>query len=289
VRKEAAVRLADIVSKSRLGRTATSTQEQAWMLLAARGLVEEGKTLKLQVGSAEQTGALLKALSSDELAKGPFVVSNRSDLPIQAVVTVTGQSLIAEPAAAKGFKIERSFFGLDGKAVTAKNGQLALKQNDRLVVVLKVSATDGDKGRVLIVDRLPAGFEVENPRLVDSGSITNLPWLKDVARPEHTEFRDDRFVAALDLRNAKGSAGDAGDSSDSSDNQGGSPDDNSTNGSSNDASGSKAATEPPVTLLAYVVRAVTPGNYLLPAATVEDMYRPERFARTTVGQVTVAR
>ena len=35
--------------------------------------------------------------------------------------------------------------------------------------------------------------------------------------------------------------------------------------------------------LAYVVRAVTPGTYLLPAATVEDMYRPELSARTATG------
>ena len=32
--------------------------------------------------------------------------------------------------------------------------------------------------------------------------------------------------------------------------------------------------------VAYVVRAVTPGVYSLPAASVEDMYRPQYSART---------
>ena len=41
--------------------------------------------------------------------------------------------------------------------------------------------------------------------------------------------------------------------------------------------------------LAYVVRAVTPGDYHHPAATVEDMYRPEYRANTGSGRVTVAR
>ena len=35
-----------------------------------------------------------------------------------------------------------------------------------------------------------------------------------------------------------------------------------------------------------MVRAVTPGSFMHPAATVEDMYRPERFARTAAGRLT---
>ena len=40
-------------------------------------------------------------------------------------------------------------------------------------------------------------------------------------------------------------------------------------------------------VVAYVVRAVTPGTYVLPAATAEDMYRPKIRARTAMGTVTV--
>jgi hypothetical protein len=39
--------------------------------------------------------------------------------------------------------------------------------------------------------------------------------------------------------------------------------------------------------LAYVVRAVTPGTYVHPAASVEDMYRPELSARTATGMMEV--
>jgi uncharacterized protein YfaS (alpha-2-macroglobulin family) len=39
--------------------------------------------------------------------------------------------------------------------------------------------------------------------------------------------------------------------------------------------------------LAYVVRAVTPGTYAHPAASVEDMYRPEFSARTASGMMEV--
>lgn len=41
--------------------------------------------------------------------------------------------------------------------------------------------------------------------------------------------------------------------------------------------------------LAYVVRAVTPGTYDLPAAQVEDMYRPQFSARTATGRMQVVK
>ncbi len=39
--------------------------------------------------------------------------------------------------------------------------------------------------------------------------------------------------------------------------------------------------------LAYIVRAITPGTYVLPAAELEDMYRPSVRARTAMGTLTV--
>ena len=44
----------------------------------------------------------------------------------------------------------------------------------------------------------------------------------------------------------------------------------------------------PVFSVAYVVRAVSPGRYVLPQAKVEDMYRPDRFGRTATGTIEIA-
>ena len=151
---------------------------------------------------------------------------------------------------------------MDGKKVDLKSGSggsSTIAQNERFVVVLKVDAPDVG-GRILLVDRLPAGFEIENPRLVDSGDVKTLDWLKTTRAPEHTEFRDDRFVAAFDFFGTEGRRR-------SSDNDSAEP--------------AKTAT------VAYLVRAVTPGSFVHPAATVEDMYRPDRYARTASGRLTV--
>jgi len=40
--------------------------------------------------------------------------------------------------------------------------------------------------------------------------------------------------------------------------------------------------------LAYIVRAVSPGNFHHPAASVEDMYRPQYRARTDTGRAVIA-
>jgi len=279
VRKQSAAKLAELVSKSRLSHQYTSTQEQSWMLMAARSLIEEGKSLELTVDGAPVTGALMRTLAPGDLAKAPLVVGNASAADVAAVVTVSGESLTPEPASAHGFKLTREFMSLEGRPLKADKGVLSLKQNERAVVVLKFEATDKAAGRVLLADRLPAGFEVENPRLVESGDANSLPWLKSLAHAEHTEFRDDRFVAALTLR-AGGGTEPAPDSTNG---------DQTTDSPDAPAPDQPAATTPPdpAITLAYVVRAVTPGTYLLPAATIEDMYAPDRYARTEAGTLNV--
>jgi uncharacterized protein YfaS (alpha-2-macroglobulin family) len=39
--------------------------------------------------------------------------------------------------------------------------------------------------------------------------------------------------------------------------------------------------------VAYVVRVVSPGHYVLPQAIVEDMYRPDRFGRTATATIDI--
>jgi uncharacterized protein YfaS (alpha-2-macroglobulin family) len=265
IAKSEVPRMVEVVSKAYMSKTYTSTQEQAWLLLAARALAEEARDMTLTVNGKPQQGRYLQGLSPADL-QAPLTITNTSSYALGSVVTVLGAALTPEPAIAKGFTIERTYYALDGKKVdleSATGGVGRLKQNDRLVVVLKVNATETG-GRILLVDRLPAGLEIENPRLVDSGDVRSLDWLKTTLAPQHTEFRDDRFVAAFDFfgganDHRRGFRGGDGDS--------GSPVASAT--------------------VAYIVRAVTPGSFVHPAATVEDMYRPERFARTAAGRLEI--
>jgi alpha-2-macroglobulin len=264
--------LAAVLAKTYATRTYTSTQEQAWMLLAAKAMADQVKDTTLTVNGQPHKGAFSRALSPAEVKSGVLTISNSGDSETNAVISVIGAALTPEPAASKGFRLERSFYSLDGKKLDLKT----VKQSDRMVVVLKLESVDAG-GRVMLVDRLPAGLEIENPRLVDGGDIKTLEWLKGSIKPEHTEFRDDRFVAAFNLFSKEQmSGGRAAEGDEEVDGEG-------------DETAAAATKKPPTSsaTVAYIVRAVTPGSFLHPAATVEDMYRPERFARTASGRLDV--
>ncbi|TRL37075.1 alpha-2-macroglobulin family protein [Rhizobium straminoryzae] len=220
----------------------TSTQEQAWMLLAARSLQQGDEALKVDVNGASQTGRYAERMAGDDLVKAPVTLTNRSADPVSAVVTTVAAPAQPLPAGGEGFSIARAYYTMEGEEVSVSDVQ----QNQRYVVVLTVKEGNDWPSRILIQDLLPAGFEIDNPNLVNSADLSNFDWLGEV-QAAHTEFRNDRFVAAFDR-----SAGDDREIA-----------------------------------LAYVVRAVTPGTYDHPAATVEDMYRPQLSARTATGRMQV--
>ncbi len=220
----------------------TSTQENAWLVLAARAIARDAGNISLVVSGEKRTGAFYRRFGATGLTQ-PLTVANTGEGDLQAVVSVSGAPLVAEPAAERGFKIERSFHNTAGETVDVTKA----KQNDRIVVLLKMTEAQPQFGRIMVADYLPAGFEIENPRLVSSGETGTLEWIDDAVMPAHAEFRDDRFTAAFD----------------------------------------RSASNPAVFTVAYVVRAVSPGRYVLPQAIVEDMYRPDRFGRTGTGNVEV--
>ncbi|WP_342641180.1 alpha-2-macroglobulin family protein [Rhodoligotrophos ferricapiens] len=221
----------------------TSTQDDAWLLLAANGLMAHSDALSLELGDMPVRGSLFHSYEQAEVAMHPIRIANRSDQTVDAVLTVTGIPDQAPPAGGSGFSITRTYYDMDGNEVSVEKA----RQNDRFVVVLTVTQQNALPARVLVVDRLPAGFEIDNPHLVKSADLAAFDWLPDEVNTSHVEFRSDRFVAAFDR--AQGNQDEM--------------------------------------TMAYVVRAVTPGRYTHPAATVEDMYRPELAAWTDQGRVEV--
>jgi uncharacterized protein YfaS (alpha-2-macroglobulin family) len=223
----------------------TSTQENAWLVLASRALAKEANTMALDVNGASVKTALYRSYKAADMMGTPIKITNTGDVPVQAVISVSGSPVTPEPAASNGFKIERNYFTLDGKPADVSKA----KQNDRFAVVLKITEAKPEYGHIMVADYLPAGFEIDNPHLVSSGDSGTLDWIEDGEEPENTEFRDDRFTAAIDRK-----------------------------------SDDKA-----VFTVAYIVRAVSPGKYVLPQAYVEDMYNPSRYGRTGTGSVEVAK
>jgi hypothetical protein len=223
----------------------TSTQEQAWLLMAAEAAARAtGGTMTVAEGNAapqtrNEPLYLRRALGSGAPAA---TIANRGTGPVWRTVSITGVPRNDLPAEGKGYTVSRTIYRTDGTPADLKKA----RQTDLFVVVIKGKRTGATgAAQTLVVDLLPAGFEIENASLGGQSSA-NYDWLKNLTSTTYTEQRDDRYVAALDLGEGNGEF-----------------------------------------TLAYVVRAVTPGEFTYPALVVEDMYEPETTGRTAMGKLSV--
>lgn len=239
-------RAAAILDSARNSARYTSTQEQAWMVLAAQAMAKDAEGMTLTVDGTERKGPLYRTIPAAALEQKPLTVANPAAATAQAVITVAGIPTGAEPALNQGFGLDRVIYTMKGE----KADPARLRQNERYVVALTVTEPASRYGRLLLVDPVPAGLEIENANLTEGASVAGLDWLKQEVIPVHTEARDDRYVAAFER------------------------------------SGSKD--QKLVYTVAYIARAVSPGRYVAPAAVIEDMYRPDRFGRTAFGTVDIA-
>lgn len=84
-------------------------------------------------------------------------------------------------------RVRRTFLNRHGQPVQGET----VGQNDLVVVKLSLNSTNGSRvENVVLTDMLPAGVEIENPRLV---TLPDMPWIKDASEPQYLDVRDDRI------------------------------------------------------------------------------------------------
>ncbi|HVL02436.1 MAG TPA: alpha-2-macroglobulin family protein, partial [Dongiaceae bacterium] len=219
-----------------------STQERNALFMA--GVMLESTTgeswlAKLKVGDVDellsQSGNAYRKFEGSTLQQA-ISISNTGNGRLFASAQVSGYPLVKPtPVEDKGYRIRRQYFDAEGKSMQLKD----VRGGELVLVHLEVDS-DVIAPESLVVDMLPAGFELENQNLEHAVKLTDfriegktVQELQGYAKVMHQEYRDDRYVAALDVRWDRGH-------------------------------------------LFYLMRAVTPGEYLVPPPYVEDMYRAER-------------
>ena len=179
----------------------TSTQEQAWLLLAAEAAAKlTGNSMTISVNGNAAEALTKPQYFRRPLGAGapPVSVANRGTAPAWRSVSITGVAKADLPPESNGYIVTRGVFRSDGTA--ADLGKI--HQTDLLVVVLKgVRKNAAQPARALIVDLLPAGFEIQNASAPGADGVGGYAWLKDLSSASYTEARDDRYIAALDLPN----------------------------------------------------------------------------------------
>ncbi len=221
-----------------------STQEMGWLTVAAKALLDRQDPVSLNLNgkvSTDNRRPVAFRPTTKDIENG-YTLENLGTQPVFAKFSVTGIPQTPQTRVNHGYEISKTIFDMSGTEVAADQG---FKQGERYIVYLEGQSQVKRDRQALLVDLLPAGFEIENARLRAGDSMEALSWLPDLSEAVHIEMRDDRFVAAIDLADQEEFT------------------------------------------LAYIVQAVSRGEYTLPAPYIEDMFDPSRFGRGEVKRLSV--
>ncbi len=184
-----------------------STQEQIAVARLGKALISDGDKA---VSGTLSIGSASSEISPDRLWSRRFTATDlqagvrfvpQGDLPLYVSSDVVGVPKVAPAPDDRAVAIKRTFYTLDGKPWEPA----PLREGDSLIVGLRIEAHEAMPD-ALLTDLLPGGLEIENFNLtdakqwadvvVDGITITDRAQAADV---RHEEFRDDRYVAALNL------------------------------------------------------------------------------------------
>lgn len=186
-------------------RTWLSTQERNALVMAGLTLQQmPADTLSAELTLGDKTVALkdLSGLYSQYQAQAledGLSIKNLSDKAAYLTARLSGYSKQVPAAESNGIDVIRRFYDLDGKPLkdqTLETGEMMLVE-----LQTKVAQTTH---HLLLVDLLPAGLELENQNLATAYELDNLKFdgqsPVDIMQGQdirHQEFRDDRYVVAL--------------------------------------------------------------------------------------------
>jgi uncharacterized protein YfaS (alpha-2-macroglobulin family) len=196
-----------------------------------------------------QNQPYFRELSTTELTSG-MRLTNDSKATLYAELSLSGNTILQPQSRRDAIQLDRSLYTADGRPI----GNRPLEVGE--VVLVHVTATSKtDIGNGLVVDRIPAGLEIENSNIVQGEQLStftigNVDPAQAMRDPhiKHTEFRDDRFVAAVRFDGNPYYFG--------------------------------RNTDDRAIHLFYRARVVTPGDFIVPPLYAEDMYRPNTFGLT---------
>ncbi|MSP00734.1 MAG: alpha-2-macroglobulin family protein [Acetobacteraceae bacterium] len=172
-----------------------STQEQAWAVAAAASLGKDGQLARIRLDGKD----LPAAASFTAALNGPVIARNLGDRAVWQAVSVTGVPIEPPAAARAGMRIIRKFLRDDGSPVDLDT----LRQNTSFVLLLEGRAEDGQEHRALVVQGLPAGWEIVGR--FNEGGVPGMSWLDKLSGTEAQPAADDRYAAIVPLEpNAPG-------------------------------------------------------------------------------------
>jgi hypothetical protein len=187
--------MAKHVSDRLKGKMYLNTQERIFSLLALGKIAREANkaTVTATISAGGQNIGNYKEgvleLDTDEIGSNPNIkIETQGDGKLYYFWVAEGISSDGSYVEEDSYlKVRRSFYDRNGRRIFGKT----FEQNDLIVVKLTIQNTfDSYVDNVVISDILPAGFEIENPRIDD---VSGTDWITDQSYPQYRDIRDDRI------------------------------------------------------------------------------------------------
>jgi uncharacterized protein YfaS (alpha-2-macroglobulin family) len=172
-----------------------TTQDDAWCFMALGEAVRTfGKFSPLSAGW-QVVGGIEKPLSGEnavvstrELSGHDILLTNHGTSPLYYHLIAEGTRLESKKdIIPNGITVSREYRDEDGKTVNLGS----ITQGQLVIVTLKVECAK-PLDNLVVVDLLPGGFEVDNPRLSSRGRLGFDP--ANSFTPAYQDFRDDRVL-----------------------------------------------------------------------------------------------
>jgi uncharacterized protein YfaS (alpha-2-macroglobulin family) len=177
-----------------------TTQENAFALMAVGKILARTKngsySGSVMVGNqkiADFSNAKTFQIHDRKLGQGKVIIKLTGSGTCYYYIKSSGVS--NNPAVTeydRGITVRREFLDRYGNDVNLSQ----IKQGELLVARVTISNNQGKLENLAVVDMLPAGFEIENPRL---GKDASFPWTDDATTPEYMDIRDDRIILFMNL------------------------------------------------------------------------------------------
>ena len=187
--------LAEAMKKSRY----LNTQERAFGFLALGKIARQNANSKI-TATVKSDGKNLGTISNqtatftaDQLALGNVEIETSGNGNLYYFWNTEGINADGSYRNEDSYlKVRKEFYDRNGSRITSPN----FRQNDLVVVMLSISSLNGENvENVAMTDILPAGFEIENPRISE---VPGTDWIKNASRPTYSDIRDDRITFFLD-------------------------------------------------------------------------------------------
>jgi uncharacterized protein YfaS (alpha-2-macroglobulin family) len=188
----------EYLAKSYRGDSWYSTQDNAFTLLAlgkaARAAAATKGEGKVMVGGKEYAYAGGTQRVDAELFGKKVTLSLRGDGRVYYSLVTEGIRTDGRIALEdRNLQVRREFLDRNGNAV----GQMGIRRNDLVVVKITVTSAVDRLENVAVNDLLPAGLEIENPRISDA---THYAFIKNATLPDFLDIRDDRIIFYASFR-----------------------------------------------------------------------------------------